>query len=128
MKRPLAYIVEDDKLVAEAFEVAVREAGYETLIIQDGKEAVEQLNARRPDLVVLDLRLPSVPGVRILQHIRNTGRLEGVRVIVVSADTTLTTYLREAADLVLVKPVGYSQLRDMALRMMASSDGDQGTT
>ena len=122
MKRPLAYIVEDEKITADVFELAVREAAYETLVIQDGKEAIDQLNARTPDLVVLDLRLPGVPGVRVLQHIRNTERLVDVRVIVVSADTTLTTYLREAADLVLVKPVGYSQLRDMALRMKPPLD------
>ena len=125
MEKPLAFIVEDDKQVNVVFEEAVREAGFDTEGIYDGKKAIQRLEARTPGLVVLDLRLPNVPGVRILQHIRNTERLANVRVIVVSADSTLTAYLREAADLVLVKPVDYNQLRDMAERMKPANNGDQ---
>ena len=117
MDKPLAFIIEDDKVISEIFDTAVVDAGYETKVLRDGKRALQELEINVPHLVVLDLHLPNVPGVRILQHIRQDERYQDCRVIVVSADATLTTFLRESADLVLVKPIGFYQLREMALRL-----------
>jgi CheY-like chemotaxis protein len=117
MTTPFALVIEDDELVVPIYVAAVTDAQYEPVVIRDGKEAVEKLQVIVPALVILDLRLPKVPGVRILQAIREDQRLANTRVIVVSADATLTEYVRERADLVLVKPVGYRQLREMAARL-----------
>ena len=117
MPTPIAFVIEDDEFVLPIYVAAVQDAQYEPVVIQDGQEAVEKLRTTVPDLVVLDMRLPGVPGVSILQMIRGDQRLAKTRVIVVSADATLTEYVREKADLVLVKPVGYQQLREMAARL-----------
>lgn len=113
----VALIVEDSKDIAFLFATAVQEAGYRTEIVRRGDLALARLAEIMPDLVILDLHLPEVPGTTILETIRATPRLAGTRVIVTTADTRLADTLHEAADLVLVKPVAFEQLRDLAGRL-----------
>jgi DNA-binding response OmpR family regulator len=114
---PIAFIIEDDVLVLPIYQAAIQDALYDVFAFQNGASALEQLNVMNPVLVILDMRLPGVPGINILQIIKSEKRFENTRVIVVSADTTLTEYIREKADLVLLKPVGYNQLRELAARL-----------
>jgi DNA-binding response OmpR family regulator len=62
--------------------------------------------------VILDLNLPRVPGTEILRHIRSDVRLAGVQVVVVTAYHNLVAEVEGDADLVLLKPVTFSWLRD----------------
>jgi DNA-binding response OmpR family regulator len=117
MDQPLAVIIEDDAVIADIFATAMTKAGYATELISDGQVALERIRSLTPDLVLLDLHLPGVPGARVLQAIRADERLKNTRVIITSADATLTQFLREEADLVLVKPIGFNQLRELALRL-----------
>ncbi len=117
MSYPLAYVVEDDESISDVFSIALQEAHYTTVRINNGADALKRMKEERPDLVLLDLRLPGLPGVVVLQEMRRDEKLKDVRVIVVSADATLTSFLREQADLVLVKPVGFNQLRELAARL-----------
>lgn len=117
MDKPLALIIEDDNIVAQMFELALQDVGYETEIILNGSNAMERLAETKPELIILDLRLPNVSGVTILVELRKDERLADTRVIVVSADATLTGVVRESADLVLIKPVGFNQLTELAARL-----------
>ncbi len=117
MSLPKAFIIEDDEIISDIFSKAIQEAGYETISLLDGLDALEQLKHHVPDLVVLDLHLPNVAGLFILKTIRGDSRLAKTRVIIVSADAFQSEYLRDEADLVLIKPVGFHQLREMAERL-----------
>jgi CheY-like chemotaxis protein len=116
MSKPLALIVEDNQDVALIFGEAVKEAGFETEIVSSGDRALVRLSEVVPELVILDLHLPQVQGANILESIRNDSRLDGTRVIVATADSRKAETLHERADLVLLKPIGYHQLRDLAAR------------
>ena len=116
----VAFVIEDDEVISNIYAAAVTEAGYETVIIYDGQDALVKLSESVPDLVVLDMHLPKVSGVHILKTIRESKRHNDTRVMVVSADSTLTAYMREEADLVLIKPVGFYQMRDLAVRLKPS--------
>ncbi len=74
MRLPLAYVIEDDEVIAKIFSTAVREAQFETVIIRDGVDAMEKLESSVPDLVILDLHLPGISGINILRWIRNDAR------------------------------------------------------
>lgn len=117
MVAPIAFVIEDDEIISNIYAAAVTEAGYQTVIIYDGQEALDKLSESVPDLVVLDMHLPKISGVHVLKTIRENKRYESARVIVVSADATLTDFMREEADLVLIKPIGFYQMRDMAERL-----------
>ena len=123
-EKPLAFLIEDDKNLALAFAEAVEEADYEVEVLNDGKIAMERLAETTPTIVILDLHIPHVKGSEILDYIRSTERLENIRVIVASADDHRAAELRGIADLVLLKPVGFRQLQQLALRLRPKETSD----
>ncbi len=96
------------------FSEALQAAGFETEIIRSGDTALARLAVTTPDVVVLDLHLPHVSGPDILRHIRADARLTEIRVIVATAHARIAESIRREADLVLLKPISFSQLRDLA--------------
>ena len=93
MSKPLALVIEDEYDISIIFARALREAGYEADFIRSGDTALTWLAAEVPDLVILDLNLPRVPGPRILEHIRGDARFEKTRVIVATANIALQEQL-----------------------------------
>jgi DNA-binding response OmpR family regulator len=117
MSNPLALVIEDDYDLSNIFAQALRSAGFEPEIIRTGDVALARLACTEPGVVVLDLHLPRVAGMDILRQIRADPRLAETRVIVATADDRLAEILHEEADLVLVKPISFSQLRDLSARL-----------
>lgn len=120
----MALIVEDERDLAELFALALRSAGFEVEIVWSGDTAIARLGTLVPDVVVLDLHLPGAGGEQVLRYIRGETRLAGTRVIVASADALAVEHLQDLADLVLIKPVSLSQLRDLSTRL-ASIVGEE---
>ncbi len=117
MDSPFALIAEDDYDLSNIFDEALQAAGFETRVARTGDAALAYLSSTTPDVVVLDLHLPRVAGMDILKQIRTDPRLVKTRVIVATADERLAETLEEQADLVLVKPISFSQLRDLSARL-----------
>ena len=117
MSTPFALVVEDDIDLSTIFAEALKAAGFRVQVIRDGQKAAEQLTSVAPDVVVLDLHLPQVSGEELLDRIRTDERLVATRVVVTTADARMAEMLHEKADLVLVKPISFTQLRDLAKRL-----------
>jgi CheY-like chemotaxis protein len=115
-KKPLAYIVEDNKDTVTIFRGAMELAGYEVEVAYDGATAQKRLTEIVPDLIVLDLHIPNISGDVVLKHIRTDERLKDTRVFLATADANMASQLRDQAEIVLLKPIGFSQLRDLAER------------
>ena len=92
-------------------------AEYETEIISDGQTALDRLAVVVPDLVLLDMHLPHVSGDTILRQIRSDERLAETRIMLATADVNMAESLRDQSDLVLLKPISFTQLRDLASRL-----------
>ena len=122
MENPLALIIEDNEDASVIFANALQDAGFECEIIQAGDSALARLAETVPAVVVLDLELPRVSGVEILRHIRADVRLAGTQVIIATAYPDMVVDLEEKADLVLLKPVSFIQLRDLAKRVGSRSE------
>ena len=112
-----AMIIEDNEDLAIILAEVLRAEGLQTSIAQDGKTALEQLADSTPDIVILDLHLPYVSGEGILNEIRANGRFEETKVIIATADPRMADLLQDRADLVLLKPISFGQLRDLAARL-----------
>jgi len=110
-------VVEDEPDLANLFARALEIGGFTTEIAQTGKSALEFMAERVPDVVVLDLHLPDIDGLEILYKIRADERLSKTKVIVASADAQLVQLAEDKADLILIKPISVTQLKDLALRM-----------
>jgi DNA-binding response OmpR family regulator len=117
---PLALIIEDDVDLASIFAEALQAAQFKTEIISDGAVAQSRLQEMVPELVVLDLHLPHVSGEALLRQIRSTPALAKLKVVIASADPITADMLSPESDLVLVKPISFSQLRDLAQRLKAT--------
>jgi two-component system, repressor protein LuxO len=116
----LGLIIEDVADLAAIFAEALHLAELDTEIIVDGGVAAARLREVVPKVVVLDLHLPQVSGETLLRQIRSTPALASTRVIIATADPVMADGLSLEADLVLIKPVSFSQLRDFALRMKSA--------
>jgi len=113
----LALIVEDDPDLAEIFSEALRFGGFQVEALGNGADALQRLKEIVPSVIVLDMHLPGASGVEILRQVRADSRLETTRVIASTADARLAETLEDTADLVLVKPISFTQLRDLAVRL-----------
>lgn len=118
MTKQLALIIEDDYDASTIFATALQVVGFDTEIISSGEQATIRLGTVTPDLVILDLHLPRVVGTDILNQIRADERLKDTLVIVASADARMADMIRPQADLVLLKPTTFSQVRDLAARLV----------
>ena len=115
-----ALIVEDETSLARNIKEYLEVDGYETRVCGDGETALRMLESFRPDVVVLDLRLPGMDGLTCLQELRQRAR--NVRVIMLTAHGSVATAveaIKAGAHEFLVKPVVLSELRrvvDQALQ------------
>jgi CheY-like chemotaxis protein len=76
-------VVDDEKNIRLLFEEELIEAGYIVLTAANGEEALQVFKKTRPDLVLLDLKMPGMHGVAALEKIRELDKI--VPVIVVTA-------------------------------------------
>jgi DNA-binding response OmpR family regulator len=109
-------VVDDEPDIVDFLSTVLEEEGYATAIARDGLEALEQIDAIAPSLVILDLMMPRMTGFEVLDALR---RRPGVRpsVIVLSAKSThgdIVDALERGADDFIPKPF---DLEDLLLRI-----------
>lgn len=83
----LIYIVEDDQSIRELEIYALKNAAFETKGFGDGKALFAAMEQRIPDLILLDIMLPSDDGLTILSKIRNSSRCANIPIVMVTAKT-----------------------------------------
>jgi CheY-like chemotaxis protein len=114
--KPIAMVIEDNADQNLVFTMALNKAGFHTESIHNGQEAQKRLKQVVPHVVILDLHLPDIDGNVVLAQIRSDERLAKVNVILATADAVFAEALQSQAELVLLKPVSFSQLSDLAHR------------
>jgi DNA-binding response OmpR family regulator len=77
-------IVEDEIALSEAYEMILRKAGYEVAVAADGGEAMKKAAQFKPQLILLDLRMPRVSGIEFLQQYKRPKDEAYVKIIVFS--------------------------------------------
>jgi CheY-like chemotaxis protein len=120
MSNPLALIIEDHPQQASVFQKALQVAGFETEVVMDGKVAQQRLTEVVPYLITLDLHIPDVSGDMLLAQVRSDERLKGTYVFLTTADALQAELLRRNAQLVLLKPISFTQLVELAKRFHPS--------
>jgi DNA-binding response OmpR family regulator len=80
-------VVEDERHIARFLQYVLEKAGFQVMIALDGKTAIDDIEAFRPEGAVLDLVLPDIPGTEVLQAIRHSATCGNAAVVVLSAHT-----------------------------------------
>jgi DNA-binding response OmpR family regulator len=120
-----ALIVEDDPDVRRLLAACLRRMGFHIHEVKSGGEAVRWLEVLTPDLVLLDLRLPDVSGLRVCERIRASKRLRDVPVLVISALTAPSDFHSAEAvgvDDYLVKPFHAAELTESVRELVGRSE------
>jgi len=88
MARPVVLVVDDDPGVRESFRLTL-EDHYDVIDVADGPAALDVVRASQVDLVLLDIRLPEMDGIEVLERIKAID--DGIEVILVTAVKTVRT-------------------------------------
>ena len=121
MTRPSVMVVDDDHDILDAVSVALEDRGYEVFPVASGEQALLQLRIDRPDLILLDLRMPGMSGPEFRAQQLKEPDIADVPVVILSADASIE---RIAASLKvsghLRKPITLQALREMVARFAKS--------
>lgn len=82
MRRPLVLLVEDDRALRELYRAELRFAGYTVAACADGLEALRFLEHDRPDVILLDLDLPKIPGLHLRGELKQHAETRDIPVVV----------------------------------------------
>jgi DNA-binding response OmpR family regulator len=77
-------LIEDDQTIALMYQLQLVADGYEVALAMDGASGLQQVQEAPPDLILLDIRLPKLPGLDVLRAIALDPRLAGVPVLILS--------------------------------------------
>lgn len=111
MEKPRILVVDDEPNIVHLARLYLERDGYQVLAVGDGQQALDTIAAEKPDLVVLDIMLPSVDGFEVCRQLRNQNN--PVPIIMVTArddDIDKILGLELGADDYLTKPFNPREL------------------
>lgn len=106
-------IVDDEPNILMSLEYAFKKQNFEVFIARDGSEALEILEHRIPDIVLLDIMMPNVDGYQTLKHIKKTKGLEATKIVFLTAKNRASDIekgLKLGADKYLIKPFSVKKI------------------
>lgn len=106
-------VVDDDKDIARFVEVNLQLHGYHVLVAQDGEQALAVVQERKPDLAVVDVRMPKMDGLELTRRLRADPMTAALPIIMLTAKgltVDKVVGLTAGADDYLIKPFDTSEL------------------
>lgn len=112
MSSPLVLIVEDDPSVRGLLQTLLGAQGYRVTVADDGLAGLVKASSARPALILLDLMMPDLGGLRVLEELRGDPSLSSVPVLVVTGKVDVVPSLRAelGEDSVFAKPFAVADL------------------
>lgn len=107
-------IVEDDTDVADMLNAYFRVQGYDVITVNWGEEVLDACRAQRPDLTILDIRLPDIDGYEVARRLRSNRRTEDIPIIFLTEKRNRVDRLQGleiGADDYITKPFDIQELR-----------------
>lgn len=125
---PLVLVVDDDSRILRLVTMNLQSQGYRVTSAQDGSEALEQAALEPPDLVVLDLALPTMDGLQTLRQLREWSEVPVVVLSAYGEEPRKVQALDLGADDYVTKPFGMPELlaRVRAALRRATTTGAEG--
>lgn len=118
-------IADDEPSIVASLEFLMEQSGFDVRVATNGREALEQIVAFSPHLVLLDVMMPEKNGYEVCQAIRLDSRWQGIKVIMLSAkgrDIEVAKGLEIGADAYVTKPFSTRDLVAQVKAMLAGGE------
>jgi len=106
-------IAEDERDIRDLVSFTLKFAGYEVVAASDGQDAYEKALAERPDLILMDVRMPRMTGYEACKKIKGEPSIKDIPIVFLSAkgqETEIRTGLEAGAEEYLLKPFAPDEL------------------
>ena len=120
--RPIVLCADDDEDILQLVALRLTRAGYEVLTASDGAAALAKAQERTPEVAILDVMMPRMGGIDVVQAFRADDALRGVKVVLLSArvqDADKERGLQAGADVYLIKPFRFEELEETVAQLLA---------
>lgn len=106
-------IVDDETNIVISLEFLIAQAGYNLRVAHNGQEAMEQVAAFEPDLILLDVMMPHINGFEVCRRVRENPSWQRIKIIMLTAkgrEVEVTKGLDLGADAYVTKPFSTKEL------------------
>ncbi len=118
-------VVDDEPHIVRLVEVNLQRAGYDVVQAMDGIEALEQVKAEKPEMIILDVMMPRMDGFTVLKHLKADPETQEIPVIMLTAkaqDADIFKGWQSGVDSYLTKPFNPMELLTFVKRIFESLD------
>lgn len=115
-------VVEDEPNIVLSLQFLMKQAGFEVRVAQDGEQALKEVEARRPDLMLLDVMIPKRDGYDVCQTVRSNPDNRDIHIIMLTAkgrDVDREKGLSLGANDYVTKPFSTRELIEKVKRILA---------
>ncbi|HDD24655.1 MAG TPA: response regulator [Chloroflexi bacterium] len=123
-KKPTVLVAEDERDIRELIGFTLRFAGLEVELTKNGAEAVERAPVVRPDLIMLDVRMPKMTGYEACRALKSNPETMHIPVVILSAkgqDGEIQEGIESGADHYIVKPFAPDELTERVKSILKES-------
>lgn len=118
-------VVEDEEAISRPLAFLLEREGFRVSVVDNGKTALEEFNALSPDLILLDLMLPGIPGTEVCRAIRTSSNVPIIMLSAKDSEIDIVVGLELGADDYITKP--YSS-RELLARVRAAMRRTEATS
>ncbi len=118
----LAVVVDDDAASRFIYDRVLHSMNFEVLQAGDGVTAIELLTAHAPDFLLIDLLLPRLSGLQVLDYAHEAAHLRQMQTVIITAHSDFkSSYSLSQNESFLVKPITTHTLRELARQVISSA-------
>jgi chemosensory pili system protein ChpA (sensor histidine kinase/response regulator) len=112
-------VVDDDAIVGEMYRLALTRSGFNALVAKDGPAGLQMAAASDPALIFLDIRMPRMDGIEVLEHLMADDKMRQIPVVMLS-NYDDSTYIKRCMGLGAKEYVVKVSIRPAELATIAS--------
>lgn len=117
-------VTDDSPEIRQLISALLVEEGHKIAVAADGTKALELLRKDPPEVLILDIMMPTVDGYSVLREMRDTGLQADIKTIILTAKTSESDWVRGyklGADHYLTKPFGNKELLEAVIFILSTS-------
>jgi len=119
-------VAERDPVTADLEEYFLHQEGYEVLVVLNGREAVHEAEDKQPDLIIIDIILPGMNGLKVTELLKANDRTAHIPVLVFSILDVRDRAVEAGADAFLLKPIDRPRLIEIVKNMLVTGKAESG--